>query len=50
MLTAAARMTPIFRKHQVEDVFTFFDLLKLQGFERLTISDGKDFSHQIRFE
>lgn len=49
MLTASARMTPIFRKHQVEDVFTFFDLLKLQGFDRLTISDGKTFAHQIRF-
>ncbi|MCZ6859651.1 MAG: molybdopterin-guanine dinucleotide biosynthesis protein A [Alphaproteobacteria bacterium] len=50
ILTAAARMTPIFRKHQVEDVFTFFDLLKLQGFERVTVSDGKEFSHQIRFK
>lgn len=50
MLTARARMTPVFRKHQVEDVFTFFDFLKLQGFERLTVTDGKSFSHQIRFE
>jgi hypothetical protein len=50
MLTASARMTPIFRKHQVEDVFTFFDLLKLQGFDRVTVSDGKTFAHQIRFQ
>jgi len=50
MLTARARMTPIFRKHQVEDVFTFFDFLKLQGFERLTITDGKSYSHQVRFK
>ncbi len=50
MLTSAARLTPIFRKYQVEDVFTFFDLLKLQGFERVTVSDGKEFSHQVRFK
>jgi len=50
MLTARARMTPIFRKHQVEDVFTFFDFLKLQGFERVTVTDGKAFSHQVRFQ
>jgi len=50
MLTAAARMTPVFRKHRVEDVFTFFDLLMLQGFGRVTVSDGKEFSHQIRFK
>jgi len=50
MLTASARLTPIFRKHQVEDVFTFFDLLKLQGFHRVTVSDGKSFSHQVRFK
>jgi hypothetical protein len=50
MLTARARMTPIFRKHQVEDVFTFFDFLKLQGFQRLTITDGKSYSHQVRFQ
>lgn len=50
VLTARARMTPIFRKHQVEDVFTFFDFLKLQGFERLTVTDGKSYSHQVRFQ
>lgn len=50
MLTSAARLTPIFRKYQVEDIFTFFDLLKLQGFERVTVSDGKEFSHQVRFK
>jgi len=50
ILTARARMTPVFRKHQVEDIFTFFDFLKLQGFERLTITDGKSYSHQVRFK
>ncbi|HUT50171.1 MAG TPA: molybdopterin-guanine dinucleotide biosynthesis protein A [Alphaproteobacteria bacterium] len=50
ILTARARLTPVFRKHQVEDVFTFFDFLKLQGFERLTITDGKSYSHQVRFQ
>lgn len=50
ILTSSARVTPIFRNNRVEDIFTFFDLLKLQGFERLTISDGKTFSHQVRFK
>jgi len=50
ILTARARMTPVFRKHQVEDVFTFFDFLKLQGFERLTVTDGKSYAHQVRFQ
>jgi hypothetical protein len=50
ILTAAARTTEVFRNHRVEDIFTFFDLLKLQGFERVTITDGKRFAHQVRFE
>ena len=46
-LTSSARVTPIFRELQVEDWFTFLDLAKLLGFERVTISDGRDFAHQI---
>jgi hypothetical protein len=47
MLTASARTTDLFREYQVQDIFTFFDLLKLLGFERLTISDGKTWSHVV---
>ncbi len=49
-LTAYARRTPFFIENNVDDIFTFFDLLKYLGFERLTISDGKTFSHQVDFE
>ena len=50
MLTARARTTPIFREYQVEDVFTFLDLLKLLGFRQITVTDGDRFAHQIRIE
>ncbi len=50
MLSARARTTPIFRAYEVEDLFTFFDLLKLLGFEQLTVTDGDRFAHQIQFK
>jgi hypothetical protein len=46
-LTALARLTPLFRELQVEEIFTFFDLCKLLGFRTLTISDGGAFTHQV---
>ena len=46
-MTAIARTTDLFRRLAVEDFFTFLDLLKLLGFEQLTLSDGETFSHQI---
>ena len=49
-LTARARATPIFRENKVEDRYTFFDLLKLLGFKRLTVTDGKNFAHRIGIE
>ena len=49
-LTAFSRRTPFFVENSVDDIFTFFDLLRYLGFERLTISDGKTFSHQVDFE
>ena len=45
--TAIARRTDFFRKMAVEDLFTFFDLAKLLGFTRITISDGKTYAHQV---
>lgn len=49
-LTSVARATPLFRELGVEDYFTFFELIRLIGFEQLTISDGKTYAHQIQFE
>lgn len=50
ILTARARVTPIFREFQVEDVYTFLDLLKLLGYKQLTVTDGDEFAHQIFIE
>ncbi len=49
-LTARARRTTFFKEYEVEDYFTFFDLLKLLGFTQLTVSDGKTFAHRITIE
>jgi len=50
LMTAMARTTDVFNTYRVETVFTFLDLCKMLGFRQLTISDGKTFSHQFRFE
>ena len=49
-MTAIARASPIFVDNQVEDYFTFLDLLAMLGFEQLTISDGQSYAHQITIE
>ena len=46
-MTSVARSLPIFRDHSVEDDFTFLDLMKMLGFESVTVSDGESFTHQI---
>ncbi len=46
-MTSVARSLPIFREYSVEDDFTFLDLLKMLGFESVTVSDGESFTHQI---
>jgi hypothetical protein len=50
MLTASARSSELFKQYQVQDIFTFLDLLRLLGFERLTLSDGKTWAHVIYIE
>ena len=50
ILTAVSRVTPTFKQQKVEDYYTFLDLLKMLGFERVTISDGDAFSHVIKIE
>lgn len=49
-MTAFARTTEFFQEHGVEDLFTFYDLLKLLGFEQLTITDGESWAHQVILE
>ena len=46
-MTAQSRVLPLFEQLGVQDSFTFFDLLKLLGFKQLTISNGRDFTHQV---
>lgn len=49
-LTAVARVTPLFEQGAVQDYFTFFDLCKMLGFQRITVSDGRSFAHRIILE
>src|SRR3546814_19961107 len=46
-LTAVSRVTPFFRENTLPDYAPFFDLLKLLGFEQLTITDGVAATHQV---
>lgn len=46
-LTSVARTLPIFESAGVETYFTFFDLARMMGFRQITISDGRDFAHQV---
>ena len=46
-LTSMARTLPIFLGFSVEDKLNFFDLGKMLGFKRITISDGDKFAHQV---
>ncbi len=48
-LTSVARGTPIFKQVGATEL-NFFDLLKMLGFEQLTISDGDVFTHQVKVE
>ena len=49
-MTAAARRLPAFQEMGVQDWFTFLDLAHMLGFEQVTISDGRDFAHQLIIE
>ncbi len=49
-LTALARTLPIFREFGVQEWFTFFDLMKMMGFQQLTVTNGRDFAHQVVIE
>ena len=47
LLTARSRSTPVFQEYEVQDIYTFLDLLKLLGFTQLTVTDGDEFAHRI---
>ena len=49
-MTAAARMLPAFREMNVRSTFTFLDLAKMLGFKKITITNGRDFAHQVIIE
>jgi hypothetical protein len=46
-LTSVARATNFFQQTTHPEQATFFDLMKLLGFRRVTLTDGKVFAHQI---
>ena len=46
-MTAVARLLPVFSQLGVEDYYTFFDLAMMMGFEQITISNGREFAHQV---
>ena len=50
MLTGIARGSKLFQDAGVDDFFTFFDLAKLFGFEQITVSNGRDYAHQIEIK
>jgi hypothetical protein len=49
-LTSTARATPLLRELAVDDLFTFFDVVRMLGFEQVTVSDGASFAHQVTLE
>jgi hypothetical protein len=49
-LTAVSRVTPFFRENTLPEYATFFDLLKLLGFQQLTVTDGVALTHQVTIE
>ncbi|MBI1774914.1 MAG: molybdopterin-guanine dinucleotide biosynthesis protein A [Proteobacteria bacterium] len=47
MMTSVVRQTDLFRSLEVDELFTFIDLLKMLGFKQLTLTNGRDFAHQV---
>lgn len=46
-LTAEARTSPLFRQAKNPENLNFLDLLRMTGFEQVTVSDGEDLAHRI---
>lgn len=50
LMTTLARQTDLFKEYGVDDLFTFFDQLRLLGFDQITVSDGKSYAHQVKLK
>ncbi len=46
-LTAQSRTTEVFKEVDTDQRLTFLDLLKMLGFDQVTVTDGKAFTIQI---
>lgn len=46
-MTTMSRLSPFFQERTIAEDANFFDLLKLLGFQQVTISDGDKFTHQV---
>ena len=46
-MTTMSRLSPFFQERTVAEDATFFDLLKLLGFQTVTITDGEKVTHQV---
>ena len=49
-MTTMSRLSPFFQERTVAEDANFFDLLKLLGFQQVTISDGDKFTHQVNIK
>ena len=49
-LTARARKSELFQDLAVQDIFTFFDLARMLGFTQITVTDGENYTHQIKLQ
>ncbi|HEY1152871.1 MAG TPA: hypothetical protein VGE73_03400 [Pseudolabrys sp.] len=49
-MTTMSRLSPFFQERTIADDANFYDLLKLLGFQQITISDGDKFTHQVNIK
>ena len=49
-MTTMSRLSPVFQARTIAEDANFFDLLKLLGFQQITISDGDKFTHQVNIK
>lgn len=48
-MTSLSRATPLFQDLDPDQHYTFFDLCYMLGFKQLTVTNGREFAHQIEF-
>lgn len=49
-MTTMSRLSPFFQERTVAEDANFFDLLKLLGFQQITITDGDKVTHQVNIK